>query len=121
MCRYYLVPDDIDIPCFPEIVLQRWVFTRGLRPRHQVLIQWSNWPASLATWEDEVSLHQAFPFAPAWGQASAQQGGMLLASLTKRTLMAGRVGALEHGSPVLWLVVMNGVSKPVRPRAAWPM
>ncbi|WVZ81560.1 hypothetical protein U9M48_028917 [Paspalum notatum var. saurae] len=83
------VPDDIDIPRFPEIVLQRRVFTRGLRPRHQVLIQWSNWPASLATWDDEVSLRQAFPFAPAWGQASAQQGGNVTHFSDQENLVGG--------------------------------
>jgi hypothetical protein len=29
---------------------------------------------SLATWEDEVALHQRFPGAPAWGHAEAQGG-----------------------------------------------
>ena len=41
----------------------------------QVLIQWSNLPRSLATWEDMEALKQRFPRAPAWGQAGLRQGG----------------------------------------------
>lgn len=68
------VPDDIELPRVPEKVLQRRMYTRGLRPRRQVLIKWSRWPESLATWEDLDNLQRAFPFAPAWGQAAAQRG-----------------------------------------------
>jgi hypothetical protein len=38
----------------------------------QVLVHWSHMPTTLATWEDEESLRQQFPRAPAWGQAGSQ-------------------------------------------------
>jgi hypothetical protein len=34
----------------------------------------------MATWEDLVALKQAFPFAPAWGQAAFQRRGNVRAS-----------------------------------------
>ena len=40
----------------------------------QVLVKWSEWPESLATWEDEEAIKQAFPYAPAWGQAVSKGG-----------------------------------------------
>ena len=40
----------------------------------QVLVRWSYLPATLSTWEDEESLRQQFPYAPAWGQASSKGG-----------------------------------------------
>jgi hypothetical protein len=40
----------------------------------QGLIQWSNHPRSLATWEDLEALKQKFPRAPAWGQAASRRG-----------------------------------------------
>jgi len=61
----------------PVKVLQRRMITRGTTAVHQVLIQWSHQPASLATWEDTVTLKQKFPQAPAWRQAGAQGGGIV--------------------------------------------
>ena len=49
--------------------------TKGVRSIQQVLVKWSGWPASLATWEDVEALRQRFPAAPAWGQAGSLQGG----------------------------------------------
>ena len=46
-----------------------------------MLVQWSNLPPSLATWEDTEALRQRFPRAPAWGQAGLRRGGD--ASVTK--------------------------------------
>ena len=40
-----------------------------------MLVQWSNLPPSLATWEDTEALRQRFPHAPAWGQAGLRRGG----------------------------------------------
>jgi hypothetical protein len=39
------------------------------------LIQWSEQPDPLATWEDITELQQRFPHAAAWGQAAFQEGG----------------------------------------------
>jgi hypothetical protein len=55
----------------PYCVLQRrW--TEGDHPIEQVLIQWSQMPASLATWENFEQVRQQFPRAPAWGHAGSQ-------------------------------------------------
>lgn len=51
----------------------------------QVLVQWSNLPPQLSTWEDEESLHQEFPRAPAWGQAVSQEGGIVTGAEDHRT------------------------------------
>jgi hypothetical protein len=40
----------------------------------EVLIQWSSWPPSMATWELEEQLKLQFPTAPAWGQAGFKVG-----------------------------------------------
>lgn len=58
----------------PQRLLQhRW--TSGDQPVEEVLIQWSQMPPSLATWELLESLRQQFPRAPAWGHAGTQEGG----------------------------------------------
>jgi hypothetical protein len=40
--------------------------------RPQVLVQWSQLPALLATWEDELQLRSCFPASPAWGQGEVE-------------------------------------------------
>ncbi|WVZ87398.1 hypothetical protein U9M48_034038 [Paspalum notatum var. saurae] len=62
----------------PLRVLQRRSVSRGDRNVSQVLIHWSTWPVSLATWEDEAVLRQQFPAAPAWGQAGTHGGGNVM-------------------------------------------
>jgi hypothetical protein len=47
-----------------------------------VLVQWSGWPKELVTWESFEALHQAFPWAPAWGQAGTQAPGIVNTSTT---------------------------------------
>jgi hypothetical protein len=41
----------------------------------QMLIQWSQLPLDLASWEYYDSLKQLFPVARAWGQAGFKEGG----------------------------------------------
>jgi hypothetical protein len=53
-------------------VLQRRFRHKGSVAVPQGLIQWSDQPDSLATWEDLDELQQRFPRAPAWGQAGFQ-------------------------------------------------
>ena len=60
----------------PLKVLQRRMVRKGSSTVSQVLIQWSDVPVELATWEDTEALRQRFPAAPAWGQAASQEGGM---------------------------------------------
>jgi hypothetical protein len=67
------LPSDIDLPRVPMKILQRRVVNRDLLSVPQVLLQWFEWPASMATWEDLESLQQRFPCAPAWGQAGLQE------------------------------------------------
>lgn len=71
------IPDISSSLQFPEKVLAKRMSSRGVDPVHQVLVKWSGWPSSLATWEDLAPLQQRFPAAPAWGQAGSLQGEML--------------------------------------------
>jgi hypothetical protein len=75
------LPDSLDSFQIPQRVLRRRLASDG---QTQVLVQWSGLPASLATWEDTTALRQAFPRAPAWGQAGSLKGGM--SGLHPRTL-----------------------------------
>jgi len=59
----------------PAHILQRRQVTKGKRLVQQGLIQWSNLPASLATWEDLEYLRQQFPRAGIWQQPGAQGRG----------------------------------------------
>jgi hypothetical protein len=61
----------------PIRVLQRHFRRKGSVAVPQGLIQWSDQPDSLATWEDLEELRQRFPRAPAWGQAGFQGGGIV--------------------------------------------
>jgi hypothetical protein len=67
-------PDDLALPRVHESVLQKRVVYHGGLPKQQILVQWSGWPDSLATWENFEHLRQRFPDAPAWGQAVLQEG-----------------------------------------------
>lgn len=68
------LPPALDGLQVSERVLQKRVATTDYEVRLQALIQWTGWPASLATWEDMETLCQRFPRAPAWGQAGSQEG-----------------------------------------------
>jgi hypothetical protein len=68
-------PTDIELPCFPERILQHRLGSSTGKQVPQVRVQWSNWPPELATWENLEDLRQRFPAAPAWGQATSQGGG----------------------------------------------
>lgn len=69
------LPSSLDGLQVPEQVLQKRIAKVGTEVRLQALVKWSGMPTTLATWEDMEGLHQRFPRAPAWGQASAYQGG----------------------------------------------
>ncbi|XP_062203827.1 uncharacterized protein LOC133906051 [Phragmites australis] len=56
----------------PQVILNRRLHRQQNKAVSQILVQWSSWPASLATWENEEALRQLFPAAPAWGQAFLQ-------------------------------------------------
>jgi hypothetical protein len=60
----------------PGQILDSKLVWRGGKALSQVLVKWSDWDVSLATWEDEAVLKQQFPAAPAWGQAVSPGGNM---------------------------------------------
>ena len=51
---------------YPVKVLQQHLKPHGDRLVSEVLIQWSTWSATMATWELEEELRSQFPIAPAW-------------------------------------------------------
>jgi hypothetical protein len=66
------------------------MITRGVHPIQQVLVQWSNWPLELASWEDAIALQQLYPFAPAWGQAAFQRWGNVSTSASQGVKVAAQ-------------------------------
>jgi hypothetical protein len=86
----------------PMKILQRRVHTTDRDVVLQVLVQWSNLPRSLATWEDAEALRQQFPRAPAWGQAGFRQGGMSASQLqtTKTPARSPRATSSPGGATV---------------------
>jgi hypothetical protein len=69
------MPDLLQELKIPTEVLESRLLRKGNKVIPQLLIRWSNWPASLSTWEDEHTIKQQFPRAPAWGQAVCQGEG----------------------------------------------
>ena len=62
-------------------VLQRRVIPTANGSVEQGLTLWSGWPSGMVTWENLLQLRQAFPRAPAWGQAGSKGPGVLTAHL----------------------------------------
>ncbi|XP_066392730.1 uncharacterized protein [Miscanthus floridulus] len=70
------LPDDLTQFQVPQRILdRRW--TPGDSPVEEVLVQWSQMPPSLATWETLEHLKQRFRRAPAWGHAGSKGGGIV--------------------------------------------
>jgi hypothetical protein len=80
-----VLPTIDDQFAIPIRVLQRRFRQKGSVAVPQGLIQWSDQPESLATWEDLEELRQRFPRAPAWGQAVSQGGGNVSVTDTPTT------------------------------------
>ena len=72
-----LFPADIELPRIPVAILQRRPASSTMGTGEQVLVKWSGWPSDMATWESLETLRQAFPRAPAWGQAGSQAPGIV--------------------------------------------
>jgi hypothetical protein len=69
-----VLPPDMQAFQVPVRVLQRrW--SDGDHAAEQGLIQWSNSPPELATWEPLAPLRQQFPRAPTWGHAGSEAPG----------------------------------------------
>jgi len=66
------LPADIELPRVPMEVLQSCVISTANGSVEQGLILWSGWPSGMVTWENLLQLRQAFPRAPAWGQAGSK-------------------------------------------------
>lgn len=68
------LPSELQEFQVPARILQRrW--TAGDRPEEQGLVQWSQSPPELATWEPLLPLRQQFPRARAWGHAGSEEEG----------------------------------------------
>jgi hypothetical protein len=96
----------------PEEVLQRRIQQRGDSSVSQVLIKWSRWASSLATWEDEAVLVNVSRLQQLGIKPFLKEGGMsrillhLLASLkltTRRwnrpSVSQGALGGPTHSTP----------------------
>lgn len=59
----------------PLKIIQQRTIMKGSTQVRQGLVQWSNLPASLSTWEDLEFLCQRFPRAAVWGHPRAHGGG----------------------------------------------
>ena len=81
------LPHNLNGLQIPLKILQRRIHTTDHNVVPQVLVQWSNLPPSLATWEDTEALRQLFPCAPVWGQAGLHRGGDV--SVTKEANQEG--------------------------------
>jgi hypothetical protein len=58
-------------------ILLRYIL-KGSGAVPQVLIKWTKFPATAATWEDYYVLKDRFPAAVAWGQATSSVGGPIM-------------------------------------------
>jgi hypothetical protein len=67
------LPDSVHNLHIPETVLDTRLRHRAGRVITQLLIKWTGWHPSLATWEEEADIKRRFPFAPTWGQAGCLQ------------------------------------------------
>ncbi|WVZ55602.1 hypothetical protein U9M48_006242 [Paspalum notatum var. saurae] len=78
---------DLDSTCqFPVRILNKRFVQKGTSSVSQVLVQWSGWPESMATWEDHEALFHRFPAAPAWGHAGSKGGGDVTTAATDGAL-----------------------------------
>ena len=75
-------PSEAVLWSVPERILQTRSITKGTRSITQGLIQWSNLPRSLATWEDLEFLRQQLPHATVWNRLGAQGRGSVTAGPT---------------------------------------
>lgn len=93
-----LPPPDAQF-ALPMRVLHRRLRRRGDAAVPQGLIQWSDQPDSLATWEDLEELKQRFPRAPAWGQAGLQGKGSVNTGPSATTDETGVRFITKEGRP----------------------
>ncbi|WVZ80006.1 LOW QUALITY PROTEIN: hypothetical protein U9M48_027524 [Paspalum notatum var. saurae] len=100
-----VLPDPSFEWSIPLQIIGRRTVTRGRDSVPQVLVQWSQMPESLATWEDIEALKQRFPRAGMSGVIRLlKMGGMLASWLgqvqQKKLSLVGRVGPGETGPTI---------------------
>jgi hypothetical protein len=96
-----VIPDLSTGLQIPETVLETRLIWRGGKIVSQVLVKWSGWDTSLATWEDEVMVKQHFPFAPAWGQAGSRGGEYVNNSTPREDGASPTIENLMGGKPTM--------------------
>jgi hypothetical protein len=79
------------------------------------LIQWSNSPPELATWEPLATLRQQFPRAPAWGHAGSKAPG----NVSSSSQAPGEEAPASGSPPSLPLTRPNRVRRPNSRVVAW--
>ena len=74
----------------PTCILgHKMIKTQGAsQPR--ILVQWSDLPSSLDTWEDLSDLQRRFPVAPSWGQAGPQEGVNVTTDMVDQKCLEGK-------------------------------
>lgn len=77
------LPANSPAQVHPAALLDHRLVAQNSSSVSQVLVQWSDLPTSLATWEEINDLRHHFPDAPAWGQAGFQGGGSVMSLVTK--------------------------------------
>ena len=73
-------PTDIELPRVPVEILKQRIVPTATGSVEQVLIRWSGWDREMAAWENATHLRQAYPRAPARGQAGSQALGNVISS-----------------------------------------
>lgn len=64
----------------PEEILDRRLVKKGNAAHQQLLVKWTKFPATDATWEDYQVLRTRYPAAPAWGHAGSPGEGTVSTS-----------------------------------------
>jgi hypothetical protein len=76
------VATDPSTEVLPIQVLQAKFVVQGRSMAPRVLVQWSNQPKALATWEEPQEMQRRYPTA--WGQAVDKGGGNVMTSKDNR-------------------------------------
>jgi hypothetical protein len=81
-----LLSDDIAVK--PQRIIGERAIKQGNKQVSQLLIQWEGWPEECSTWENVFVIVNAFPHAPAWGQAGTRGGGIVTTQCLPEALRA---------------------------------
>jgi hypothetical protein len=95
-------------PC--AVIAERFV-KQGSKMKPQVKLRWKGLPDSCSTWEHLYAVVAAFPEAPAWGQASSSQRGIVTAHHLPAALAVMRRAARRQEIREAHLAVQNEAQK----------